>query len=293
MELSQLNTFQLVASCQSFSKAAQILHLTQPAITIQIKNLEAELGERLIERHARSLVLTPAGEVFLDYTKQILNLTTQACESIRQFHQTRGRLFIGAGTTNTIFRLPQLLQAYHQQYPEVEIQIRSGDSDYIISLVKENAIDLGFVTTIDITTNLEIQPLFSDQILLATPLGYPQEITPTLLAKESLILFRTGSGFRRYLDKYFLTQHFQPKVVMELESMEAMISFVQNGLGITFLPEIAIREQLLQQTIQTIQIKNWSAMTRQTYLVYRKDKYLSWSIRNFLTQILKVNSNSH
>ena len=286
MELSQLITFQLVATCQSFSKAAQLLHLTQPAITMQIKNLEIELGERLIERQSRSLVLTPAGEVFLDYTKKILNLTNQARESIQQFHQVRGRLVIGAGTTNTIFRLPQMLQIYHQQYPEIEIQIRSGDSDYISRLVQENAIDLGLVTTIDINNNLEVKPLFSDQILLVTPPGYPEKIAPELLAKEALILFRNGSGFRRYLDKYFLAQQFQAKVIMELESMEAMISFVKHGLGIAFLPEIAIREQLAQQTIQTMLINNWPQMIRQTYIIYRKDKYLTWSIKTFLKQIL-------
>ena len=128
MELTQLRSFMLVAAETSFSKAAEILHLTQPAVTLQIKNLEDELGELLIERRGRSLVLTPAGEVFLEFAKQIINLADIAVETVHQFSSIRGRLTIGAGTTTTIFRLPTILKSYRETYPQIEIRIRNGDS---------------------------------------------------------------------------------------------------------------------------------------------------------------------
>jgi DNA-binding transcriptional LysR family regulator len=142
MELVQIRTFQRVAALQSFSKAAEELHLTQPAVTSQIKNLESELGQHLIDRAGRSFSLTPAGEAFLAYAQQITNLTEQAHATLEQFSNQRGRICIGAGTTTTIFRLPAILSIYHHAYPKVEVQIRNGASNLVNSLVYENAVDL-------------------------------------------------------------------------------------------------------------------------------------------------------
>jgi DNA-binding transcriptional LysR family regulator len=113
MDLAQIRTFQSVAAYQSFSKAAEELHLTQPAVTAQIKNLEKQFGQHLIDRTGRSFSLTPAGEAFLTYAQQIINLTEQAQTTIEQFSNQRGRICIGAGTTTTIFRLPAILSSYH------------------------------------------------------------------------------------------------------------------------------------------------------------------------------------
>lgn len=285
MDLNQLRTFQLVASYKSFSKAARSLHLTQPAVTLQIKNLEEELGELLIERLGHSLSLTPAGEVLLNYTQQILNLTDQALVTIRQFSMTRGRLTIGAGTTNTIFRLPGILQVYHQNFPQIEVQIRSGDSELISRLVYENTVDLGLVTTINPGINLNNIPLFEDQILLIAPQNFRSKITIHELEAESLILFRTGSGFRRFLEEKFHECHFTPKVTMELESIEAIIRLVESGLGLAFLPEIAIKEELNNGALKKVALQGWESVVRQTFLIYRHDKYLTWPIKAFLSQL--------
>jgi DNA-binding transcriptional LysR family regulator len=292
MELNQLQSFILVATTTSFSKAAEILHLTQPAITHQIKNLEEELGEVLIERRGRSLVLTPAGEVFLEFAKQINNLTIAARETIHHFTSVRGRLTIGAGTTNTIFRLPDILKNYRQSHPQVEIRIRNGDSDLISRLVSENAVDLGMVTTVNPLLNLETKSLFSDGILLVAPPGFPKNvITMKELEAESLILFRSGSGFRRFLDERFYQHQFIPNTTMELESMEAIIRLVASGLGLAFLPELAVREELAGAELCQVQIMGWEPMIRHTYLIYRHDKYLTWPMKAFLQQ-LGLNTNT-
>ena len=287
MELNQLRTFQLVASHKSFSRAAEELHLTQPAVTQQIKNLENELGEPLFDRLGRSQALTPAGEVFLIYTQQILNLTEQAADTVRQFSQVRGRLTIGAGTTNTIFRLPEILRSYREKHPQIEIRIRSGSSDLITGLVYENAVDFGLVTTVDPLTSLEAVPLFRDRILLIAPPDYPDEITTAALEKEPLILFRSGSGFRRFLEEQFRQNQLTPQVGMELESIEAIIRLVHNGLGLAFLPEIAVSTELAGGALKTVWIEGWGIMARQTYLIYRRDKYLSWPIKAFFNMIVK------
>ena len=286
MELSQLQSFILVATLNSFSKAAEILHLTQPAITHQIKHLEQELGEVLIERRGRTLLLTPAGEVFLEYARQISNLTDAARETIHHFTSARGRLTIGAGTTNTIFRLPDILKNYRQNHPQVEIRIRNGDSDLISRLVSENAVDLGLVTTVNPSLNLETKSLFSDRILLAVPPGFPKiQLTMKQLESESLILFRSGSGFRRFLDERFYQYQFIPNVTMELESIEAIIRMVASGLGLAFLPEVAVREELAVSELRQVEIARWEPMVRHTYLIYRQDKYLTWPMKAFFQQL--------
>ena len=290
MDLNQLHTFQLVASCKSFSKAAEKLHLTQPAVTLQIKHLEEELGGLLIERLGHSLALTPAGEELLKFTRQILNLTEQALISVRQFSMARGRLTIGAGTTNTIFRLPGVLQLYHRNYPQIEIRIRNGDSELITRLVYENTIDLGLVTTINPGLNLKIFPLFEDRILLVAPKDSYSEISIHELESESLILFRAGSGFRHFLEEKFRECRFTPKVTMELESIEAIIRLVESGLGLAFLPESAVQGELASGALQRVAFKGWEFVTRQTFLIYRHDKYLTWPIKAFLNQLGIINN---
>lgn len=287
MDLNQLKTFQLVASYKSFSKAAEEVHLTQPAVTLQIKHLENELGELLLERLGRTLAVTPAGEVLLIYSQQILNLTEQAADAIRQFSQVKGRLTIGAGSTNTIFRLPEILRAYRQKHPQIEIRIRNGNSDLITTLVLENAIDLGLVTTIESHSGLEIVPLFRDPIQLVAPDGYPEFIQAEALEQESLILFRSGTGFRRFLEELFRQYQFSPRTFMELESIEAIIRLVQSGLGLAFLPEVAVSEGLQNGSLQAVAVKDWDIPRRQTHLIYRRDKYLGWPIKAFLDEITK------
>lgn len=294
MELNQLQSFILVATLTSFSKAAEILHLTQPAITHQIKNLEEELGEVLIERRGRSLILTPAGEVFLEYARQISNLTDAARETIHHFTSVRGRLTIGAGTTNTIFRLPDILKNYRQTHPQVEIRIRNGDSALISRLVSENAVDLGLVTTVNPALNLETKSLFNDQILLVAPPGFPKaQLSKKELEAESLILFRSGSGFRRFLDEHFYQYQFIPNVTMELESIEAIIRLVASGLGLAFLPDIAIREALASGELRQVTIVGWAPLMRHTYLIYRRDKYLTWPMKAFFQQLKISHGNNY
>jgi DNA-binding transcriptional LysR family regulator len=289
MEINQLRSFCLTADLKSFSRAAEKLHLTQPAVTLQIKNLEEELGQLLFERLGHTLGLTAAGEVLLSYTRQILNLTETATETIRQFSESRGRITIGAGTTNTIFRLPRILQNYRESHPGVEIRIRNGASDLIWKLVHENAVDLGLVTTMNPEHNLNTVPLFQDRISLIAPRDYEPRITIEKLEKESLIMFRTGSGFHQFLMDRFREHQYNPNVTMELESIEAIIRLVQSGLGLAFLPEIAVWPELQTGELIQVEIQEWPVMIRQTYLIYRRDKYLTWPIKAFLSHLTPEN----
>lgn len=290
MELNQLRTFLRAATEHSFSKAAETLHLTQPAVTQQIKNLELELGGALFERLGRTLVLTPAGEALLTFAQPILNLADQALETIGQFTNERGRLTIGAGSTNTIYRLPNLLRDYHHNYPQVELKVRNGDSELITRLVYENSIDLGLITTINnLPSIITATTLYKDHIWLVAPPSYPMEISATNLGFESLILYRAGSGFRRYLEDQFHKYRFTPKVNMELESIEAIIRLVRSGLGLAFLPEIAVAEEFNNGMLRQIRVEGWEEMFRQTYLIHRRDKYLTWPIKAFMELVSKMN----
>ncbi|HOJ76670.1 MAG TPA: LysR family transcriptional regulator [Bacillota bacterium] len=289
MDINQFKTFQSVATYKNFSKAAEELHLTQPAVTLQIKALEAELGELLFERLGRSLNLTPAGEIFLSYVQQILNLSEQAKQVVHQFSYELGRLTIGAGTTTTIFRLPDILHQYKLNHSKIEIQIRNGTSNIINKLVHENSVDVGLVTTIDPRLNLLTFPVFADQIHLIAPPNFPATININQLEAEPLLLFRFGSGFRLFLEEKFRKYNFRPKISMELESIEAIIRFVQRGLGLAFLPEVAVKDELAKNELKIVTINSWEPMIRHTYLILRRDKYLTWPVKAFLEQLTTRN----
>ena len=161
-----------------------------------------------------------------------------------------------------------------------------GIPDQITRMVYENAVDLGLVTTINPTLNLETISLFEDQILLVAPGDFPkQQLSISELESESLILFRTGSGFRRFLAEHFYQHHFIPNTTIELESIEAIIRMVASGFGLAFLPKISVQEGLMKGELRQVKITGWTTMIRHTFLIFRRDKYLTWPLKAFFQQL--------
>ncbi|NLG84805.1 MAG: LysR family transcriptional regulator [Firmicutes bacterium] len=287
MELHQLRIFLKVIEHASFSRAAAALHLTQPAVSQQIRALEEELGLELLQRIGRTIRPTKAGEVLLEYARNILTLAEKGERALAEFRaERRGRLILGAGNTNITFRLPPLLQEYRRREPGVEVVVKAGNSHQLLALLDEGQIDVALVTSPVEGRAFHFIPLFHDEIILILPPEHPfggkGSLTPEDLPGVPAILFARGSGFRRFLDNAFARAGYRPEVLMELESIEGIKRLVQIGLGLSFLPRVAVEEELKGGSLRTLPVAGLVPATRTTHAVYRPEPFLPTPLRAFL-----------
>ena len=287
MELHQLKTFIQVVQDASFSRAALALHLTQPAVSQQIRVLEGELGMALLRRAGRSVRPTPAGEVLLDYARKLVNLAERGRAALAEFRaEGRGRLILGAGNTNITFRLPPLLREYRRRESAVEVVVRAGNSRDLLAMVEQGQLDVALVTSPAKGSHLQTAPLFTDEIVLILPKEHPLGTLPAPgpsdLQGVPSILYARGSGFRQFLDNAFTGAGYRPEILMELDSIEGIKQLVQTGLGLSFLPRIAVEKELASGELISRPVAGLAPLTRTTHVVYRREQFLSAPLLAFL-----------
>ena len=288
MELRQLETFCAVVRSGSFSRAAEEMYLSQPAVSLHIKALESELGVMLFERSGRSVRLTQPGELFHEYAVRIIQLLQEAHQTLSETASgEKGRIVVGAGATTTIFTLPPVLQTLRSDHSGIEVIIRSGTSREVARMVRAGEVDLGLVTSPVGEENLITCILQEDKVVAVVgrdhPLASAQCVTLAEFAQEPLILFVRGSGFRSYLDAVFAGQGITPQVQMELDNVEAIKALVEIGLGASLVPEVAVRSEISDGRLVPLAIMDIPQLSRSLSLIYRKDKHLSPTMKVFLT----------
>lgn len=276
MLLSQLETFATVARLGSFTRAAADLNLSQPAVTQHIASLEAELECRLFDRKGRTVSVTPAGERLLACQRKVGGALAELRQDLAAVRGgTAGRLAVGAGLTICIFTLPALLAAYREQYPHVDLHVRSGRTPEVLRMVLEEQVDLGLVTSPVRHRALETIPLYRDRMLVIARPDHPlaglgPEVEPAALGAHRLILFERGSGFRTYLEEVFESRGVLLRPDMELDSIEAIKEMVQAGLGISVVPEMAVARELAAGTLTSLPLTGWPPMERTTSMIIRR-----------------------
>jgi DNA-binding transcriptional LysR family regulator len=276
MLLSQLETFAAVARLGSFTRAAADLNLSQPAVTQHIASLEAEFESRLFDRKGRTVSLTPAGEKLLACQRKVGGALAELRHELAAIRGgTTGRLAVGAGLTICIFTLPALLAAFREQYPHVDLHVRSGRTPEILRMVLEEQVDLGLVTSPVRHRSVETIPLYRDRMLVIARPDHPlahrgPEIDPAALGACRLILFERGSGFRTYLEEVFESRGVLLRPDMELDSIEAIKEMVQAGLGISVVPEMAVVRELAAGTLVSLTLAGWPPMERTTSMIIRR-----------------------
>lgn len=292
MNLNQLATFRRVVETKNFTRAAEALHLTQPAVTQQIQALEDELGERLFDRMGRSVYVTQAGQILNEYAARILDLFAECRTAMADLKGlTRGRIAIGAGLTLSIFMLPEILRPYRSEHPEIEIAVSTGTTRQVMELVLANTVDVGLVTGPTSHPDLVIATLYEDEMVLMVypehPFARKGQIVPEELNDAPLIFFESGSGYRAFLEQVFQQNGISPRVHMELDSIEAMKRMAEVGLGITIIPAMSAREEVASGSLIPVAIKSIGPLKRSTTLVYRRDKYISSSMSAFFAILEK------
>ncbi len=274
LNLDQLGAFVTVIARGSFSGAAEHLGLTQPAVSLQVRQLEKRLGTALIERVGRRARPTAAGAELLDHAARIDATVSAALEAVgRHAAGTVGRVRLGTGATACIFLLPPLLGRLRRAHPNLEITVTTGNTPEIVKAVEENLIDLALVTLPCAGRMLEITPVLDDGFVAIAPrdMVLPARLTAAALAQLPVLLFEPGGNTRRLVDAWFAQGGIALNPVMSLGSVEAIKEMVAAGLGCAVLPGMALR----RQAEHGFQVRALTPpLKRRLALVMRRDKRL-------------------
>jgi DNA-binding transcriptional LysR family regulator len=277
MDLDNLKTFLEVARLGSFSRAAEKVLRSQPAVSAQIRQLEQEYGKRLFDRNAKSVRLTPAGEVVLDYAHQLLALQARSQQAVAEQDGVRsGTLSIGANEGTFLYVLPRVLARYHKQFPKVKISVYRSFTHKVAAKVEEGAVDLGILTLPVKSPSMEVIPVFRDRILLmvgpASPLYKKKTATLAEFAAEPIIVPKTGS-IRKLMEKNLRPFRENLNVTMELTSVVMIKRFVRAGFGVSLICRSFAADNVQRGEVRLLQVQGLD-LWRELALVYRRDRSL-------------------
>ena len=285
MDYDQLASFLQVAKLQSFSRAAEKLYRTQPAISAQVRLLEQECGEKLFDRSGKRVLLTQAGDILLKYAEKLLDLQKEALQAIAELNQTpRGKLYIGANEATCLYVLPKTFAQFKHRYPLVQISIYRNFSHKILQKVQEGAVDLGIVTLPQTANNIEIIPLFRDEVQVVVPKNHPlaknKRVTIEEMTHYPLVIPKTGRT-RVLLDRLLREHRDHVQISMELASVETIKKFVGAGLGISIISRTYAQAEVAAGVLKLIPLEGLK-LHRELGLIYRRDRYLSLPAKIFI-----------
>ncbi len=279
MELNQLKAFCAVVEKRSFSRAGEVVFLSQPTVSLQISSLEQELGTRLLDRGGREVTATKTGEALYQYARRILQLANEAEQAIEQMKGLmKGTLILGASTIPGEYLLPSLLAEFKALYPAIDIDLRISDTQGVITEVLAHEVEIGFVGTRDKSDKLVFKSLATDKLVLIASAKNPwtqqDVLTVDQLKEIPFILRESGSGTRSTVKQKLLEKGIKEEelsVVMRLGSTAAVKRAVESGPGVSFVSEKAIENEIKLGTIKTVPIKDLE-LNREFFVVYSRKK---------------------
>jgi len=294
MELTQIRAFYEIARSGSFSKGAEKLCITQPALSRQVESLEKSVGISLFNRHSRGVHLTEAGRRLFEYVEQMLRLADEAERTLKEIQGLEtGKLSIGACTTVGNYLLPTPLATFLKLHPKIEASLDLGKSDEIVERVLNRHFDLGFIAGIADPPGLCIEPIHQDEILFLVSPGHPlcknPEYNPDLLSEEIFILRELGSATRQALEAILAKIRVKPSRVVTLGDTEAVKRSVMAGMGVTFLSKHTVSLELQTGLLCAPDIPELK-MTRPMLCIYPKGTHLSPTALAFLSHLKKEGS---
>ena len=285
----RLQVFHTVARLLSFTKAAETLHMTQPAVTFQVRQLEEHFNTRLFDRTHNRINLTDAGRQVFAYADRIFALYAEMESSVREITgEIRGALTIGASTTIAEYMLPPLLGEFKERFPAVTIHLKVANSEGIVTMVENNAIDLGVVEAPVSNKNLVVETCKLDRLVAIVPPGHPLAGQPSVdfstLLQYPFICREEGSGTREVIGEYLERQtncSAVLKVAMELGSPEALKGAVEAGMGVSVVSRTTIRKELQLGTLVAVDLD--PPLDRPFSFVHQKQKFRLRVMEELLT----------
>jgi len=275
----RLQVFHTVARLLSFTKAAESLHMTQPAVTFQVRQLEEYFNTRLFDRTHNRISLTAAGERVYEYAAQIFDLYAKMENAVRDMTgEISGVLIMGASTTIAEYMLPSLLGDFKKKYPDVNVHLKVSNSEGIVSMVENNDIDLGVVEAPVLNKNLVVEHCRNDRLVAIVPpqhaLADRSDIRLKDLLSHAFIAREEGSGTREVIEEYLAGAGIKPAdltIAMELGSPEAIKGAVEAGMGVSIVSEVTIHKELQLGSLVALELD--PPMQRPFSFVHQKQKF--------------------
>lgn len=284
----RLQVFYTVARQLSFTKAAEQLFMTQPAVTFQVKQLEEHFNARLFERSHGKIALTPTGRLVMEYAEKILGLSEEMETRVGELTGTMsGPLLLGASTTIAEFMLPHVLGEFKARHPQVQTQMTVGNSETIENRVADYSLDVGLIESPSHLPSLHTEVCCDDELVMICAPGYKlaqeSSVTPPQIIVEPYVSRETGSGTREFADNYLREYGISPddlNVVMELGSPEAIKGVVETGIGVSIVSRATIVKELKLKVLVAVPLK--PRLIRTMSLVYPKEKFRSKLLGTFV-----------
>jgi LysR family transcriptional regulator, cell division regulator len=288
MDADDLRIVDAVARVGSMNRAAAELNMVQSNVTARIRLLEEELGVQLFVRHSRGVEPSEAGRRLLSYGEQIRTLFQQAILAVKEDGTPKGKLRIGMLETTAGLRLPTLVAQYAQEYPKVELAIVTGTTTSLIHQVAERELDGAFVAGPVHHQELSEEPLFHEELVLVSPLSIRDFDDLAKVENLKVIVFRQGCSYRQRLGSILDGLGIR-HVVMEFASLDAIITCVSAGVGITLLPKALVDKLWTDQSVAVHELPVDQAQV-ETVFVRRQDRYPTSALNAFLKMSRQISN---
>ena len=295
--IQQLRIIKAIASENSFTKAAEILFISQPSLSKQVKILENRLGILLINRENNQIYLTEGGKLFLQYSERVLALCEESCRAINDLKNgERGNLTVGASQTIGTYLMPRVLALFAQHYPQINLKVQVDSTRKIAKNVVDRNIDIAVVggdIPNDLKSRLKIESFVEDELKLIIPKSHPFATSKKMyINKDDLyhlnfISLDPDSTIRKFIDNILMQNHIKIKelnIIMQLNSIEAIKTAVSLGLGAAFVSSSAIEKEVELKTIEIINIENIK-ITRTLSIITNNECYRSKAFEFFYNEL--------
>ena len=291
MDINQLEVLVTVARERSFSRAAEVLDRTQPAISQAIRRLEADVGEQLFDRSSKDGTLTFAGQVLLDYAKQMLNLRHNAKHAISEVRGLRhGKVTISANEHTVFFLLP-VIEEFRRQYPLIKIEVQRGVASRIPKQITSREVELGVISFAPNDDTLRAVPVMSDELVLVVSPKHRfadrSSISIKELAEETFIAHNAPSPYRQKVIESFEKYKTKLNIAVELPSLEAIKSLVEKGVGVALVPRLTANTEIAAGRLKALRV-NEMKLERKLNIIYRRNSELSHAANAFLKVAKKL-----
>lgn len=291
MDFDQLTTFVQVAKLKSFSKAGQKVFRSQSAVSAQIRQLEQAYKAKLLDRSAKSVELTPSGEVLFEFAEQLLRLRDESMQVVAdRGNLVQGPVVFGANEATCLYLLPDIFGEFQRRYPLVNISIYRNFSHKILQRLEEGSLDLGIVTLPVKSPNLKMHVINRDRLrfMVSTknPLSQKTHLTLEEVASAPLIFPKTGYT-RQVLDKLFRPYRSRLRVPMELPSIGMIKTFVAADVGLSIISESFARDLVKSGEVKLLNVDGVD-LWRELALVYRRDRSLPRGVQALIGMIREL-----
>ena len=285
MDINQLEVLIAVAREKSFSRAADVLGRTQPAVSQAIRRLEQEIGEKLFDRSSKDGTLTAAGELLVDYARQMMNLRHAANTALREMRNLQnGKVTISANE-HTVFYLLPVIEEFRRRHPVIKIEVQRGVASRIPEQITAREVELGVISFKPNDNSLRSISVLNDELVLIVAPGHrlaeAKSVSIRELGDETFIAHNAPSPYRKRVIETFDKYDTRLNISVELPSLEAIKRLVEKGAGIALVPKLTAKSEVAGGQLAGLSVKEMK-LERKLNIIYRKNSVLSHASQEFL-----------